>query len=500
MQPSGSEKSYMRPSESTPRHTQRFPIEKLATPRPVRETEPAVPPTPPPVEVDDMDWTPSLQQDIRPTVSVYERNQKSVLDGPLPFYGSLPPAPKPPSWNILNPPAQKPIQKAIEPNPFHQTPTQSAGSWQRNTDEPEPVFAPPKFFPQSDYTASTGLEAMFDRAFTIRSPEDEAEEDWQRMQNASSYHSVDMQNRLQFQALRLGLLLASILAWVLSQNDYIAIPGNYIEVASLGSASLISGFALLESLKRPMAQWNGMEILVYLAELVAAVHLGGNLPRVSFDRVYFDRYGKLLLIFMAVQEALSLLTVYRSMPAAGANPEVQPTHHESPNSNNTSGNPTIEKPASQSWTQASNSQSSVPPLSFSSTVTGSSFSSQPSEMKNHLGLSSYNQTPSGGGSSFTLNSLNDNDSDVSDPFGCDSDTETTVTTATTATNNTIRNIRYGRNINTENMFSPGRSGLGPGISGLSLEDQPFRRVTRSQTKQQQQLRDPLRRYPLRGMK
>ncbi|KAH1322364.1 hypothetical protein KXX66_000297 [Aspergillus fumigatus] len=480
--------------------TSRFPFEKLATPRPVPETEPVIPPTPPP-EVDDMDWTPSVQHNISPMVSVRQRDTPSVLNGPLPFYGSLPAAPKPPSWALRTQSARpKPIQQVVERNPFHRTPTQSPSSWQRKPEaQADSVFAPPKFFPTSDHLASTGLESLFDRAFTIKSPEEEGNENWQQHQRASGAHarqSADMQTIFMFQYLRVGLLLASIAAWLLSQYNHLSIPGNYVEVASLGSASLIAGFALLDALKQPIAQWNGMEILVYFAELMAAVHLGGHLPHVSFERHYFDRYGKLLLIFMTVQEALGLLSLYRITTTSDTSSQARQPG-QSPDAS-APGSPSLgsvrpEQPSSS----FSSSEPPVPPLSFSSTAAGSSFMTQPPEAQYQLAFPNQNQGLKRD-HSFTLNSLKDNESDFSDAYDRDSDTETTVTTATTATSNTVRNIRYGRNP-TDAFFSPRRSELGPGIGGLSFDDKPTRRVTRSQS-QRLAGNEGIRKYSMRGLK
>ncbi|GIC88411.1 uncharacterized protein Aud_004806 [Aspergillus udagawae] len=481
--------------------TSRFPLEKLATPRPVPESETLIPPTPPP-QVDDMDWTPSVQHEIKPTVSVRQRDTPSVLNGPLPFYGSLPAAPKPPSWDLRTQSSRsKPIQQVIERNPFHRTPTQSPSSWQRKpAGQADSVFAPPKFFPTSDHLASTGLESLFDRAFTIKSPEDEGNENWQQHQRASSAHarqSADMQTLFMFQYFRVGLLLASIAAWLLSQYNHLSIPGNYVEVASLGSASLIAGFALLDVLKQPIAQWNGMEILVYFAELVAAVHLGGHLPHVSFERHYFDRYGKLLLTFMTVQEALGLLSLYRIALAGDTGSQVQQPIRSADES--ASGSPSLGSHArpEQPSSPFCSAEPPVPPLSFSSTAAGSSFMTRSPEAQYQLGFPNHNQGLKRD-HSFTLNSLKDNESDFSDAYDRDSDTETTVTTATTATSNTVRNIRYGRNP-TDTFFSPRRSDLGPGIGGLSLDDQPSRRVTRSQT-QRLAGNEGFRKYSMRGLK
>jgi hypothetical protein len=341
---------------------------------------------------------------------------------------------------------------------------------------------------------------LFDRAFTIKSPEDEGNENWQQHQQASSAHarqSADMQTLFMFQYFRVGLLLASIAAWLLSQYNHLSIPGNYVEVASLGSASLIAGFALLDVLKQPIAQWNGMEILVYFAELVAAVHLGGHLPHVSLERHYFDRYGKLLLIFMTVQEALGLLSLYRIAATGDTGSQVQQPS-QSPDGR-ASGSPSLgshvrpEQPSSS----FSIAEPPVPPLSFSSTAAGPSFMTRSPEAQYQLAFPNQNQGLKRD-HSFTLNSLKDNESDFSDAYDRDSDTETTVTTATTATSNTVRNIRYGRNP-TDTFFSPRRSELGPGIGGLSLDDKPTRRVTRSQS-QRLAGNEGIRKYSMRGLK
>lgn len=477
--------------------TPRFPLEKLATPKREPEKAPANPALP--AEVDDMDWTPSVQRthsvhhELRPNVSIYQKNERSVLDGPLPFYGSLPAAPQPPSWRLFNRPSQKPIEQVVEPNPFHRARTADS-SWQQSPDPHEPVFAPPKFFPPTDHADSTGLESLFDQTFTIRSPEDEPGESRQQERpQQTSYRSNDVQGYLLYQYLRLGLLLASVAAWLLAQNGHIAVPGNYIEVISLGSASLIAGFGLLEVLKQPMVQWNGVEILVYIAELVAAVHLGYNLPRVSLEKEYFNRYGKLLLIFMAVQEALGLVFFYQTASANipshnhQAQQPTQPTQHGNDEKTLSSS----VRPKSRS--PSGSSQPSVPALSFSSTAPTSSFSTQPPEPQYQPGFAQPNQG-SNENHSFSLKSLKEADSDYSDGLDHDSDTETTMTTATTATNNTIRNIRYGRNFASKDaLFSPNRTELGPGIGGLSLDDKPVR-MTRSQT---QKLRGiGARGYPL----
>lgn len=481
------------PHESSQRMTPRFPVEKLATPRSAQEERTI--PTPPP-EVDDMDWTPSLQHNLQPASTVYDRDQRAAaLAGPTPFYGSLPPAPTPPSWNLRGQPSQrqKPLEQVVERNPFHHSPVQPPSSWGRNADSPDPVFAPPRFFPVTDH-ASTGLENLFDQAFTIQSPDND-EQNWQSLHQPNpdtpSPQSSGLQAALTFQCLRTGLLFVSLVIWNASQYKFLTVPGNYIEVASLGCASLLAGFALLESLKQPIIQWNGMELLVYVAELAAAVHLGGYLPEAASERQYFDRYGKLLLVFMVVQEALGVLAIYRNsvVDKPLSSNDQQPHRPSSPRDTIIDDSPKS-RVSKRSGHRSLGSPSSAapPPLSFSSTAPGSSFGTQrlPDSQSNYqLPLSSYEPSPytPNQNHSFSLKGLKNQDADASDPdLDRDSDTETTMTTATGTTNNTIKDIRYGRSSSpNDTFFSPKRSALGPGLGSLSLDDGPSRRMTRSQS-------------------
>ncbi|KAL4808520.1 Ima1 N-terminal domain-containing protein [Aspergillus unguis] len=504
-QTTGTRQSFFTPHGNAQQTTPRFPVQKLATPRSTQE-ERAIP-TPPP-EVDDMDWTPSIQHNLRPASTVHQRDQQAAaLAGPSPFYGSLPPAPVPPSWNLRSQPLQrrKPIEQVVERNPFHRSPIQTSSDWGRNTESPDPVFAPPKFFPVTDH-ASTGLENLFDRAFTIKSPDND-EQDWQspRQHNLhpQSAHSIHSQTAFTFQCLRTGILVVCLTLWNASHYEFISVPGNYVEVVSLGCASLLAGFALLESLKQPIMQWNGMELLVYIAELAAAVHLGGYLPGALSERQYFDRYGKLLLVFMSAQEGLGILALWRNSVLGNAlqSDDQQQQHQPSSPSDTIIDDSPRSRLSKRSGYQSLGSPtlSAPPPLSFSSTAPGSSFRSQhrpESRSQSQMQPQSQILFPSYDGPfdtpknnhSFSLKSLKYQDANASDQdIDRDSDTETTMTTATGTTNNTINNIRYGRNSTVnDTFFSPKRSELGPGLGSLSLDDGPStRRMTRSQSQRNQ---------------
>lgn len=506
----GAKQPFYTPHENSHQITPRFPVEKLATPRTGQE-ERAIP-TPPP-EVDDMDWTPSIQHNFRPVSTPHQRDQMSALTRPSPFYGSLPPAPVPPSWNLRSQPSQRqrPIEQVVERNPFHRSPTQPSVNWGRNTNSPDDVFAPPKFFPVTDH-ASTGLENLFDRAFSIKSPDND-EDNWQSPQQSNARprppRTANLPVAFFSQCLRLGLLLVSLVAWNASQYELVSVPGDYIEVASLGCASLLAGFALLEGLKQPTIQWNGMELLVYVVEIAAAVHLGGYLPGAAVERHYFDRYGKLLLVFMIVQEALALLPVYRGVPAHPHKPgtlQEQPTRPSSPGDTVIEDSPRsgISRQSEYHGSFGSPPVTAPPPLSFSSTAGGSSFLThqpEPQYQQYQLPFPSYDGTfhNNNRDHSFSLKSLKYQDANASDQdFVQDSDTETTMTTATGTTNNTIKNIRYGRdNTVQDTFFSPKRAELGPGLGSLSLDDGPSRRMTRSQSQKLQGQGSGFRRRGLR---
>ncbi|KAJ5536888.1 hypothetical protein N7513_010074 [Penicillium frequentans] len=461
-----------------------FPIHRLASPQSAVSRTSAFP-TPPP-ESDDMDWTPSRTCEIRPTVSVYQRDKPSVFDGPNPFYGSIPAVSKPPAWQLRTQPSIKPVEQVVERNPFHRSPTNSPTSWQHKSAGPGPVFKPPTFFPTSDHNSFTGLETLFDRTFSIDPNNTPRRNEEQQSRPRTSRTSRPPASKAVFL-----LLLFSIGAWTFSQKRMLPIHGNYIETFALGSASLIAGLAFLEVVKKPITEWGGLELLVNITELIVAVHLGAHLPKRFNDREYFDRYGKLLLIFMAVQEVMALLAVYR-IPATPAKPagEAQ-TGPTSPLGSPQYGRPQLEatvySPTSSATTlsptyntlkyaPSSSFGTSTGPSNFPSGLASSSLSSQ--SLHSHH---PHHRNPH----SFTMQSLKE--SEPSD-YEQDSDSETVATNTTGWTNTTNRNIRLGHRPSTaqsnDPFFSPRRNQLTPGLGGLSLEDRPnSRRMTRSQTQQ-----------------
>ncbi|KAJ6092978.1 hypothetical protein N7486_008267 [Penicillium sp. IBT 16267x] len=482
--------------ELTPRATnggtrEPFPISRLASPQSA-VTRTSAFPTPPP-ESDDMDWTPSRTHEIRPAVSLYQRDKPSVFDGLNPFYGSIPAVSKPPAWQLRTQPSNKPVEQVVERNPFHRSPTTSLTSWQHKSAGPGPVFKPPTFFPTSDHNSFTGLETLFDRTFSIdpNNTPRRNEEQQSRHRTFATSRPSRIQSRVLFSLFRFLLLLFSIGAWTFSQKRMLPIHGNYVETFALGSASLIAGLAFLEAVKRPISEWSGLELLVNITELIVAVHLGAHLPKNFNDREYFDRYGKLLLIFMAVQEVMALLAVYRTTATPGKPAEEAQPGPTSPFGSPQYGRPQLEAPVyspTSSTTTLSptyNSFKNAPPSTFGTSTGSSNFSSAlPSSSLSSQSLPSYHpyhRNPH----SFTMQSLKESEPSE---YEQDSDSETVATNTTSWTNTTNRNIRYEHRPSTyqsnDNFFSPRRNQLTPGLGGLSLEDRPnSRRMTRSQTQQ-----------------
>ncbi|KAJ5347786.1 hypothetical protein MYU51_009821 [Penicillium brevicompactum] len=487
----------------------RFPIDKLATSRPPVEQSVAVAQIQD--ESDTMDWSPSVTHDLRPTRT--QRNEPSVLSGPHPFQGHVPAAPTPPAWKLRNQIPSKSIDRVIQPNPFHRTPTPTSGQSQQKPRDADTVFNQPKFFAPGDLDTSTGLETLFDRAFNFQ-PDGAQRPGWdQNTYKQGSPRLIETQSYLFWGCLRLGLLVGFTSAWTFSQNHQVLLPGNYVEIAALGVASLVAGFALISMVKRPLSEWNGTEILISITELGAAVHMGAHLPTASLNRDYFDRYGKLLLLFMVLQEVMNVLSFYKDAklesqkPPGSASP---PTEPQSPVSQSGA----LDWPADRSSDRPSDSaistslprvssppvhrsfgsQSTAPALSFGDTEAASSFSSALPSVPQY-GLTSSQtvssfpaanqnafQQNNNNPHSFTMETLKQIDP-VSD-YEQESDSETVATTTTAATNFTNRNIRYGTSpaLGSGSMFSPRRTGLGSGMGGLSLDDEPTpRRMTRSQT-------------------
>jgi hypothetical protein len=269
-----------------------------------------------------MDWTPS-QHTFQPNSSFSRLEQLRPVIESSPFQGHLPPAPKPPSWQLRNPVRQPTVGRAEDrPNPFHHAPTlhpkinNHQGSWAAvNT---ENVMAPPRFFPPSDFVADTGLEGLFNKTFSIADEPAEVQKSrWSSTSRQDSrYSSTISGGTRSSHFLKFGLLLAALVVW--GGVQFFSLPGNGVEIAVLGVSFLIAGFSLVEALMKPLLVWNVPDAFLSLAELVACVYLATHLTRESYDRDFVGKVGRCLMAFMMGQEIIAL----RLPPAE---PAVKPT-------------------------------------------------------------------------------------------------------------------------------------------------------------------------------
>ncbi|KAI9828561.1 MAG: hypothetical protein M1819_006553 [Sarea resinae] len=206
---------------------QAFPINNLA-PTPQSQPQPYHPPTPPPddfasdADTDLMDWTPSHAPFTPTPISRHQHQQAPAAISPSPFYGRLPPAPISSAHRLRNPPATEPVFKRASPvqqqnffnsltgrdSLFTPSPSKSMTSTAATNDDDEDEYdednddgdgdgddyyanptptrnrgqpkqkkkqtqtqaaemAPPHFFPSADYRTDTGLESLFDAAFSL---------------------------------------------------------------------------------------------------------------------------------------------------------------------------------------------------------------------------------------------------------------------------------------------------------------------------------------------
>ncbi len=186
--------------------TRPFSINDFA-PRVQQQPTPYQPPTPPPDENDDeaMDWTPSQETNFHPTAiyrSLDSAVQQAEQSQESPFHGRLPPNIVSQNHRLRNPPNQPTFRKAStkQKQAFFNTPNKRA--WQDEDSDAVSVaettaadlspmkFTSPKFFPQSDQHAETGLEDILARSFTI------AEEPAEIRENQKVGRSVKDQRRL----------------------------------------------------------------------------------------------------------------------------------------------------------------------------------------------------------------------------------------------------------------------------------------------------------------
>ena len=457
---------------------QRFPLEKLSMPR--ESPKPNARLATPPLEPEDsMDWTPSVAPVIRP---MFVNSKPEVVPEAVQhksiFQGALPAAPRPPAWQLRNPIAQKPSTAVPMTNVFQTSQTTSQQNpvilEQNSTPRTSDVFfAPPKFFAPSDYHATTGLESLFDQTFTIKSPEDDMDENAALQPKVKDIRKEirreHAQSTLLYSSIRLLLLFLGILAWSIDWLKLVPIPHDAVLMGTLILNILFTGFGLLASLNQPIIAIQRViySLIKFVATVVLALCLSYNFSITFSQGGTLELCVKSLTALLAIEESLVLFSTMQK-----SRTQIRKTKK---------GSEAATQPSTQHTAEAQiipqTQYSSPPPTS----PTLSYISNQPTSV--------YSQTPSFSQSQpsynyglyqrdMRRNHFLDEGSDASEISGGDSDAETTISSYT---NKSIRNMNPFEN-DDRNYRAPRAPALGSGLQGLSLDDSPVsKRVTRSQT-------------------
>lgn len=188
--------------KQSPSYTKSFPVNNLAPVSQKAYPTQHHPPTPPPDdEPDAMDWTPTHA--LFQPVPVHAHTQKApITTVPSPFHGRIPAAPQSQAQKLRNPQNQPSFRKTPpeKQQNFFATMTQrvSPQNNQQNLGrlhkESPTLFemAPPKFFPRDNLTTDTGLENLFNSAFSLKDepPEIQAARERQARQGRRAWGRI----------------------------------------------------------------------------------------------------------------------------------------------------------------------------------------------------------------------------------------------------------------------------------------------------------------------
>ncbi|KAI9806189.1 MAG: hypothetical protein M1825_006304 [Sarcosagium campestre] len=315
-----------------------FPVDRLVTPRPAEVTQRLDEPLTPPPETgdsDQMDWTPTQQ-------SFHPAQRPTYEPAFVPSFSTfqrLPPAPKSQAAKLRNPPNTVPYFKTSEKkqrNFFKEMTNRTTGQPGQGLDTKAPqgraeddVFAPPRFFPMSDF-ADTGLEGLFDAAFSMKDEPREV-----RVARAKqSVANARRQHRWSPTSMLSSIVLSATL-YVWKQITPTSSP--YLRVGLMVIASVIASRRLAVNAQPTIQRRNYVDVALLIIEVVTAVGTLACLLLRRGNADLLDLLGTVLLAEMAIQEAW--LSVYS--PALGqsdqapapesiATPNADPVSHDGP--------------------------------------------------------------------------------------------------------------------------------------------------------------------------
>jgi hypothetical protein len=236
------------------------------------------PPTPPEDDPNAMEWEPTSSLQIKP---------RSVQTKPVvqqsPFYGTLPALPTNRLLQPKSPPLPQPRQAiGIPPGFFDKA--RGNTSIKHTSSTPPLGLAQPKFFPQSDREADTGLEGMFNNVFSLNGDPMEVREQsrQQQMQYKNEGASTLQQNadnpkmtptRI-IHGISAAVSVVSLLVWILM--SYLSVSWPFIRLVTTSLAAMIPITDAILDISTPFAQRRFGETTGFLVEFCTLLLFGSN--------------------------------------------------------------------------------------------------------------------------------------------------------------------------------------------------------------------------------
>jgi hypothetical protein len=236
------------------------------------------PPTPPEDDPNAMEWEPTSSLQIKPrNVQTKAATQQS------PFYGTLPALPT----NRLLQPKSQPLpqpRQAIGIPPGFFDRVRGNISIKHTSSTPPPGLAQPKFFPQSDREADTGLEGMFNSVFSLNGDPMEVREQsrQERMQYRNEGASTLPQNadnprmtptRI-IHGISAAVSVASLLIWIFM--SYLSVSWPLVRLVTTSLAAMIPVTDAILDISTPFAQRRFGETTGFLVEFCTLLLFGSN--------------------------------------------------------------------------------------------------------------------------------------------------------------------------------------------------------------------------------
>ena len=299
-----------------------FPIDQLAAPP---QTPPTVkqiynPPTPPPDDADSdaMDWTPTQEAFHAPSRHPPQVENPTIQAPSFSSYQRLPPAPKSQAAKLRNPPNTVPFFKASEEKQqgfFNRLTSRSSvfaddSTLEGDTDDVgrrELELAPPRFFPKPETRSDTGLENLFDTAFSLKDEPLEVQNARERRHSGpETMNSPEGGLPRTFTACIIGLAL---LAWKTASLD--SPNALQLRLGAVSTSGAVAAVAFLRLLSHRASSSTSRDLQLILAamELLISIALASSLVSdLGMSEQLIELVSSTLLGSMLVQEVWLLIS------------------------------------------------------------------------------------------------------------------------------------------------------------------------------------------------